>query len=130
MRLNKQKIKKGDYVVLNNNINEYTKLAVKRGYLSENEIFLKEIAGVSGDTIRIEKNIVFVNDRLIGPLIYKDHKNQPMHIMVKPGIIPEKHYFLASTRISNSYDSRYFGLIAHEQISSKVVPILTDRGKL
>lgn len=117
--------KKGDYVVINNNLNAFTKLAVSRGYLGKSDVFLKQIVGVSGDEIKILNGKLYINDIEIGPIYSKDGNDQPLYLMANQGKIAEDCYFLASTKINNSYDSRYFGVIKKEQLSGKVLPAIT-----
>lgn len=118
-------IKLNDYVIIPNSINEVTKLAVTRNYLPVNHNFIKNIFGVPGDIIKINNNIISINDKILGIILTNDAYDKPLPTIIKEGVIPPDHYFVASTRIHNSFDSRYFGLVSKKQIISKATPLLT-----
>lgn len=84
----------------------------------EEKIVAKEIAGLPGDEIRIEKGRVFVNDLDIGDVI-----TDKMHPIAE-GVIGEGFLF-ARGKHERSFDSRYaeFGLVPIACIREVLWPI-------
>lgn len=77
---------------------------------------VKQVAGVEGDQVLVEKNHVFINWIEVG--VAKEHsKSGDVLIVTHELEIPPGKYYVA-TEHSDSYDSRYaeFGLIDEKNI--------------
>ena len=80
-----------------------------------NDLWIKRVIGMPGDTVHVRRGIVFVNGRPlreIGFRVVSYDSYGP--VVVEPG-----HYFVMGDHRSNSLDSRKFGTIAYEQIVGK-----------
>jgi conjugal transfer pilin signal peptidase TrbI len=78
--------------------------------------FFKRVAGVPGDTVRVEGQNVFVNATPVGFAKPRTHTGEPLE-PIAPGPIPPGRYYVQGTH-PDSFDSRYRvnGLIRAEQI--------------
>ena len=81
--------------------------------------YIKRVIGVSGDTIRIEDGVVFVNGKPLReryiPEEYRDYRSYPE---VK---VPAHSYYLLGDHRNMSNDSRDFGPVARHYIYGKAV---------
>lgn len=118
-----KKYDRNDMVIISNNINSIIKLSKDRHYTNSNKL-IKTVMGLPGDKITIYNNIISINDEVIGKIHTADSQNRPLPSIIKAGIIPPDFYFLASRRHENSFDSRYFGLMAKECIQKKASLLL------
>ncbi len=86
--------------------------------------FIKRVAGIAGDTIKIENQTVTVAGTEIGTAKTVSRKGKPLHT-VTPGPIPPGHYFV-HTDHRDSYDSRYqsIGLVPDARIIGRAIPLL------
>jgi len=78
--------------------------------------FFKRVAGVPGDTVRVEGQNVFVNATAVGFAKPRTYTGEPLE-PIAPGPIPPGRYYVQGTH-PDSFDSRYRvnGLIRAEQI--------------
>ena len=106
-------------------MNSATKLAVKRGYLSKDAVFLKNIAGMPGDKVEINTKNLLINNELKGHIYNTDSKDRPLPIFIINEVIPHNMYFAMATKINNSYDSRYYGYVPIDKIISTAKPLIT-----
>jgi conjugal transfer pilin signal peptidase TrbI len=67
--------------------------------------FMKHVAGVPGDVVRVVGRNVWVNDTYIGYAKPLSLAGMPL-FPTDPGVIPAGHYFVATPN-PNSLDSRY-----------------------
>jgi conjugal transfer pilin signal peptidase TrbI len=86
-------------------------------------ILAKRVSGLSGDTIRIEDDEVYVGDLCIGE-VYRITPSGRILSPIQEQTIPEGYVFVSGQH-SQSYDSRYaeFGLIKLEDIKDVLWPI-------
>lgn len=105
------------------------KYGMERGYLEEGACHsgsvpvLKIIKGIPGDSFSIMTGKLCLNGHLYE--IHKvDSRGRMLQVFYPPGkqIISDGKYFLLSTFVDNSWDSRYWGPVA---ISCVVRPLLT-----
>ncbi|MHB0929173.1 MAG: S26 family signal peptidase [Candidatus Nanopelagicales bacterium] len=93
--------------------------------------FLKRIGAVEGDSLEIRGLSVFACKtgacRLLGKTLTHDSVGRllppPDPLLV--GVVPKDKYYLQSTEVPNSYDSRYYGLIPVSRIIGPAYPLLT-----
>jgi conjugal transfer pilin signal peptidase TrbI len=93
-------------------------------YFKDGSLMTKEVVGMPGDVIDVGVDVTRVNGTIKGeglPLL-KTLKKSPedyvRHVVVPPG-----HYFFMG-RVFNSYDSRYWGFVSHDQVVGKTHRIL------
>ncbi len=87
---------------------------------------LKPIAGVPGDIVCHQDNVLYVNDADFGPVLREAHGQPLPHIDAGCQVIPESTVFLASP-VVRSLDSRYYGAVGMTDITAVAFPIVTWR---
>ncbi|MFZ5862396.1 MAG: signal peptidase I [Nitrospirota bacterium] len=93
-------------------------------YYPEGTLFVKVVKGLPGDRLEIrEDRTVWLDGVRLDSVRATDSKGRTVEPFRFEGVIPEDTYFLYSPA-PNSYDSRYYGLIAKSQIIGRVVPLL------
>lgn len=119
-----QRLYTGDYVIMN--VPEEMKpYLYGRGWAMERETrLLKQIAGLSLDSYKIENNHITIN-RQRAVIQKTDHENLPLP---KPEngnyIIPTGKFMPISLDRDNSFDARYTGPVEESLIVKKVIPFL------
>lgn len=79
--------------------------------------FVKRIIGLPGETIKIHKGVVYINDKpLEEPYITPDRA--PV-MEFNSYIIPDDHVFVMGDNRNNSQDSRYWGPLPIENIKGQ-----------
>jgi signal peptidase I len=90
--------------------------------------FFKRVAGLPGESVRIEEGRLFVNGEPVelsndaGPIEYR-YPVGPEPGRLPEGrsmTIPERCYFVLGDNSSNSYDSRFWGMVPEEAIIGRV----------
>ncbi|WP_425409316.1 conjugative transfer signal peptidase TraF [Hyphococcus sp.] len=118
----KTAFKRGDFVAAFTP-KEAQKLASGRGYLPENLPVLKSIYGIEGDRICIENGTVFINGRRVVDVLESDSYGRQMPIHEGCFQLQAGEFFLLSTQIPNSFDSRYFGPVGEDRILGVATPL-------
>jgi len=95
------------------------------GDAESQEVFIKRVIGVEGDTIRVSGNHVYVNgveleeDYLID---YPIHSNYNLLGDVgRDFTVPENTYFVLGDNRTISLDSREIGFVAEEAVAGKLI---------
>ncbi len=119
----RHRIELGDFVAANLP-DEAAQLAAERGYLPNKTPVLKTISAVSGDEICIFAASILINAEPVATVQKTDSIGRVMP--VKPGCyqLQPGEYFLLSTAIENSFDSRYFGPVDEDLILGVATPLL------
>lgn len=100
-----------------------------RQYLPEGSLVCKPIQGLPGDHINIQSGRVqichgtgaFCTDG--GAVLNKDSHGGRVQAAALPGRIPAGQVYLGSTRVSNSFDSRYLGLQPTNSLVRTIHPL-------
>ena len=93
-------------------------------YYPEGTIFVKVVKGLPGDRLEIrEDRTVWLDGVRLDSVRATDSQGRTVEPFRFEGVIQKDTYFLYSAA-PNSYDSRYYGLVAKSQITGRVVPIL------
>ncbi len=83
------------------------------------DLYIKRIVGVSGDSLLLSASGVFVNGvRLPDPPDAKHPTPPLLGLAVKPVsvVVPPNSYFVLGDNRSNSFDSRYWGCLPADRI--------------
>ena len=96
------------------------------------EHFIKRLAGVPGDVLRIEEPNLFINDQPANDYVfqrvesrqngytgYTNQHGQPMRYLGMPNdrvTIPPNSYFALGDNSANSLDSRYWGFVPADNV--------------
>ena len=74
--------------------------------------FVKRVIGVPGDSVRIEKGVVFVNGRALE----EPYVTWPGHGTTKEVVVPPDSYFVLGDNRRASEDSRSWGMVSRDNI--------------
>lgn len=88
----------------------------KHHWFRANMLMMKQVYGVPGDFVCIRHQAVWINGKNIAPIVpdYAPGKSLPkLHYCQR---LPKDQYFMMSTHIVRSFDSRYIGPIAASAI--------------
>lgn len=104
--------------------------AIARHYYKPGVNFCKWVLGVPGDTI-IKKgraiSICHAGQCISAGVVMKtDSEGRPIFAAALPRVIPAGEYYFGSTRVPNSYDSRYLGLIDATTVTRVIHPLFTQ----
>lgn len=77
------------------------------------ELHVKRIAGVAGDTIKIEDNVTYVNDVKIS--------TSEVFLTDQEYVVQENELFVLGDNVNNSFDSRQHGPINTKDIYGEVM---------
>lgn len=123
----------GTYVAFCPPQNAVFDMAVARHYINTGNcpggygLLLKRVFAQSGDTVSIDQAGIFVNgEHLPNSVQLKaDTEGQPLPQYRLNVVLNDAEYLLLSDLNPQSFDARYFGLIARDQIQKVVRPIFT-----
>jgi len=83
--------------------------------------YVKRVAALGGDTIKIENGGVFTNGQFNEKLkVDREKRRRPYSRSMKERLIAKNHVFVIGDFRDNSNDSRFFGSIPIEDIRGKV----------
>jgi conjugative transfer signal peptidase TraF len=87
---------------------------------------LKPIAAGPGDRVDTTGDYLVINGRTIAPMPpAQDEAGRPLPIWRGARMLGPDEYFVFSSRIPNSFDSRCYGTISRQQIESVRRPLIT-----
>ena len=126
-------IASGTYVAFCPPKNEVFDMAINRNYLNPGDcpsgygLLLKRVFAQSGDTVSIDQAGIFVNGKHLpnSTQLTADAEGQPLPQYKLKAVLNDSEYLLLSDLNPQSFDARYFGLIARDQIQQVVRPIFT-----
>ena len=123
-------IHRGDFVALC--MPEPNKsVALSRGYIMTGEAckgtipFLKQVLAVPGDDVKLTMDYMQVNgQRYFIKTMKKDHLGRFLVAYPRGGYKNTQGYWLIGTNSQNSWDSRYWGPVAKEQLLYRLHPLI------
>ena len=126
-------IASGAYVAFCPPKNEVFDMAINRHYLNPGDcpggygLLLKRVFAQSGDTVSIDQAGIFVNGEHLpnSAQLTADAEGHPLPQYRLEAVLNDAEYLLLSDLNPKSFDARYFGLIARDQIQQVVRPIFT-----
>jgi conjugative transfer signal peptidase TraF len=97
-------------------------LAVERGWLNENDVMLKKIGALEGESYEIRTDHQFyANEKYIGQVVDYDGKQRPMPRIEQGKHSVEKDHFLPVAEHPSSFDGRYYGTIPIKNIRFRAI---------
>lgn len=99
--------------------------AARRGYLPMNVPFIKRIVALTGDIICAHDNTIFLNGNSLVRLQQRDRQGRTLPRWSGCHTLSKDEIFLVMTRVSDSFDGRYFGPIPAATIEGRLVPLWT-----
>jgi conjugative transfer signal peptidase TraF len=123
----------GAYVAFCPPQNEIFDMAINRRYLNQGDcpggygLLLKRVFAQSGDTVLIDQEGIFVNGEHLpsSAQLKTDAEGHALPQSRLQAVLNDAEYLLLSDLNPQSFDARYFGLIARNQIQQVVRPIFT-----
>ena len=123
----------GAYVAFCPPKNEVFDMARDRSYINRGDcpggygLLLKRVFAQSGDTVSIDQAGIYVNGKHLpnSTQLTADAEGQPLPQYRLQTVLDDSEYLLLSDLNPQSFDARYFGLIARDQIQQVVRPIFT-----
>ncbi len=108
-------------------------MAVARHYINTGNcpggygLLLKRVFAQSGDMVSIDQAGIFVNGEHLpnSAQLKTDAEGHPLPQYRLQAVLDDSEYLLLSDLNPQSFDARYFGLIARDQIQQVVRPIFT-----
>lgn len=113
-------INKGDIVVFNIP-NDIKKMAKEREYiLKDAQTLMKIVAATKDDIVTIEKGELFINGISWGKMAYKDSHLRRLDPKNEKELQPKSDdEYLLLSKVRNSFDGRYIGIIKRKDIIYK-----------
>lgn len=118
------------YIICLSPDNEYLPIMAKIGLRPTKEIctngyepLLKQVVAAPNDCVSVRSNGIYVNDRYIGNSQAKIRVNSIELHPLLPGYnhcLTDNEYFAMGV-VSNSFDSRYFGVIHKDEIKYRAI---------
>jgi signal peptidase I len=89
-------------------------IVVFRAPLPENPDYIKRLIGLPGDNLEIREGVVYIN----GKKLEENYRAAPPNPTDNygPVTVPAHEYFMMGDNRDDSYDSRYWGFVPHENI--------------
>jgi len=123
----------GAYVAFCPPQNAVFDIAMDRSYINQGNcpggygLLLKRVFAQSGDTVSIDQAGIYVNGKHLpnSAQLTTDVEGQPLPQYRLQTVLDDSEYLLLSDVNPQSFDARYFGLIARDQIKQVVRPIFT-----
>ena len=108
-------------------------MAMDRSYINRGDcpggygLLLKRVFAQSGDTVFIDQVGIFVNGEYLpnSAQLKTDAEGHPLPQYRLQAVLNDAEYLLLSDLNPQSFDARYFGLIARNQIQQVVRPVFT-----
>ena len=106
-------------------------MAMDRSYINQGDcpggygLLLKRVFALSGDSVSIDQAGIFVNGEHLpnSAQLTADAEGQPLPQYRLQTVLNDAEYLLLSDVNPQSFDARYFGLIARDQIWHVVEPL-------
>jgi len=108
-------------------------MARDRSYINRGDcpggygLLMKRVFAQPGDTVLIDQAGIFVNGEHLpnSAQLETDAEGQPLPQYRLQAVLGDSEYLLLSDLNPQSFDARYFGLIARDQIRQVVRPVFT-----
>ena len=108
-------------------------MARDRSYINRGDcpggygLLLKRVFAQSGDTVSIDQAGIFVNGEHLpnSAQLIADAEGYSLPQLRLQAVLEDSEYLLLSNVNPQSFDARYFGLIARDQIQQVVRPVFT-----
>jgi len=126
-------IANGAYVAFCPPQDAFFDMARDRSYINRGDcpggygLLLKRVFAQSGDTVSIDQAGIFVNGKHLpnSAQLTVDAEGQSLPQYRLQAVLDDSEYLLLSDVNPQSFDARYFGLIARSQIKQVVRPVFT-----
>src|SRR5262245_42808126 len=85
--------------------------------IPKGQLYMKRVAGLPGEKVRIESGKLYINDEVVGltnafgEISYRSDRKSGENLL-----IPAGHYYVLGDNTTNSLDSRYFGTVSAKDL--------------
>ena len=93
------------------------------GKVRSNWTILKPVAAISGDYVCVRDGALYINSRPIGPVVETDSAGRKVATWEGCRRLEEREFFVVSTVIERSFDSRVYGPIREEDLRGVYAPL-------
>lgn len=113
---------------------KYVKIGLEQGYLepgygcpgTNSKPLIKKVIGLPFESVELTDSRINVNGLQINAATkYVDSSNRPLTIFARGTYRQNCYWVIGDNDIKHSWDSRYWGCIAPNQIITKIKPLLT-----
>ena len=94
--------------------------------LPQDQLYIKRVAGLPGDHVRISGAKLLVNDQqlalsnAVGEIVYNPPPQMETPAAQNDVRVPQGAYFVLGDNSTNSFDSRYWGCVPRENIIGRI----------
>ena len=92
--------------------------------LGKNTHYIKRVVAIAGDTIKIDKGIVYINQQRFSEPYIQSNNTSPYSMKMREQIVPDGSLFVMGDNRDNSNDSRIFGAILIKSVVGKAKKII------
>lgn len=115
-------VDKHDQVVERGGIYSFSSRSMEPHFKNGTTI-IKVADGVPGDRVQVSLEQVTVNGEIVGQgLLLSDKLKKPKSRYARDEFVPKDHYWFMG-KTSDSFDSRYWGYVAKQDIIGKAYPV-------
>lgn len=100
-----------------------SRLMVERGYIATGIPVLKRIAALSGQTICRENQLILIDGEVAANALSHDSKGRPLPVWTGCKVLSADEIFAMNADIPDSFDGRYFGVIATSNVIAIAHPV-------
>lgn len=97
-------------------------LAERRGYIGPDTPLLKRVAAMDGDRVCRRGHAILISGRQVATALGIDRAGKPLPVWQGCHQLEDGQVFVLGMH-SESFDSRYFGPIDHQQIVGTAIPL-------
>ena len=97
---------------------------LEHGWLHPSMYMMKQLMGVPGDRFCVRDHAVYINQHRIAPVLDNYAPGKPLPHLHYCQTLPKDQYVLMSTHIERSFDARYFGPVARQNIVDQAQPLV------
>lgn len=109
------------YIFGNPKINDIVILDVPQNVFGHDELIIKRVVALPGDTIEIKDNKFYRNSVEVKEDYINEQMNLEEYKNMERYTLEDDEYFVMGDNRNHSADSRYFGPVPKEYISSKII---------
>lgn len=113
-------IKRGEYITFQPQENRMTALF-------NGQFVTKMVGAVAGDTIRVTKGVLYINEKEFANLDIAEKAAAALHTDVakfeRTAVVPDGYLFMVGT-LPRSFDSRYWGFLPISEVVGTAYPII------
>ncbi len=101
-----------------------------RHWIQKKAWLMKKVLGLPGDLVCLQHQNVWINQEWIASIASEDSQHRALPQLSFCRKLSEDEYFLMSTYIPESFDSRYFGPISRAFLRGEARPIWLKNGRI